>query len=1178
MKNVNSFKALTLFALFAHLHGFLFPQNQGFVIKDPFERRCFIENLGQFDEHTSATSSKILFGSESKGTQVFFTGKGFIFMHYEKIKRSRKEVRELMHLREAGFKQAGVEESKGEEEREKKELEYKTVPVYHEMQWMNSNTHAVVTANHEQTTRYLYPDKITKQTLFARGYQSIILHNVYQGIDVEVYFPNDRSGFKYNYIVRPGGNASLIAEKWTGVPSIKNIDGDLHVQAGNDDIICKKPYSVNGNKTIETAYQLNAGNVVTYTFKGKLPAKFILDPWVLTPVYTPGAGGFDVDFDDNGYTYVYGGAYPFKLNKYDNAGTLVWTYTTATFGIYYGDFAVDRTTGSVYITNGYCPASDGVIKLFNSGTFVASSPGTVGMNEMWRIGFSSCTNQAVIAGGGTTGVEQLCYLDTNLAGITSIAVIAPASPDIALLTIDNYGSCYILTAERFGGPGHNQLARCPLPAFLPVDYMVPLGTGYQELGSVTYVSANGFNGITVGDKTLFSYDGYNLKKLNSVTGVVLATKVQNPFSGTPTSMSWGGIAADNCKNVFLGDHDTVYHCDSNLVVQNAYPMPGTVIDVRISNQGVLYVTGLNFVQVLVPTGLAACESPINPNLSVSNATCYTTGFASVNPSGGNAPYTITWNTIPVQTGDTAFNLPAGTYTVTISDSSCNGNETTVTFDVLSGPGGITANTNVENASCNGANDGSITLDVTAGIAPFTYVWDTLGITDSAAAGLGAATYSITINDSAGCITVLDVVVGEPAPLTATTSADTVNCNGDNISLVCLPSGGTGPYTVLWNTSLPVLNDTLPVATAGVYSITVTDDNGCIYDFFDTLYEPAPLTLNLVTDSVGCNGSPLGSMVATVGGGTGPYDYLWSNNPSNNTPTNTGLTAGVYTLSVTDDNGCTTSQTDTVFDLDFPAISFTGDEPCNSGINGSITATATGGSSTTMFNYTWNTVPVQTGLTASNIGAGTYMLTISANGCSNTFPFSLSEDALVDTLKIEGVSCNGSPYVDMYLPAGAGPAYQWYLVGAPVSGQASSVFTVAVADAPNASATWFMNGCRYMTSAVEIGEYPVASKTVIPNIFTPNGDGYNNTFYAFAFIPGTDPSIVSYLFKSYHLEIYNRWGQLMFMSDDATAGWKGDDTGGAEATAGVYYVILKYEALCSDTEGEVIYKGIVQLVR
>ncbi|HLP13410.1 MAG TPA: gliding motility-associated C-terminal domain-containing protein, partial [Flavobacteriales bacterium] len=518
---------------------------------------------------------------------------------------------------------------------------------------------------------------------------------LYEGVNAHFLFPADSSGIKYYYELQPGANPSVICEKWIGQKSISVVpSGELIIDSEFGKFTLGTPltYLQKNKKNIPNFYILK-GDVVTYELEASPNEIIIIDPWVITPSFSVGDKAFDVDYDKAGNTYVYGGLFPFELLKYDVTGALVWSYTTTVFieapmmGGFpnYGDFAVDHNSGSIYLVNGFSNGSvPDAIKLSPSGILLADHYGGPVMNEMWRIVFSSCTNQAIIGGGGILDVHQMCTLDTNL--ITSTPVNAAGATgsrvDIALLAADNYGYCYYLHSNP--GPMPNKLVKCPIPGFLPVVYAVPTSFDFVEVTSIAYISegGNGFNGLAVSNKSVYAYDGYDLLKFDGVSGTLLNTKSIETFGASSIKFKyWGGLSTDDCQNVFLGKPTVVMQFDSLLNETGMYTMPDTIYDLRISPSGMLYVTGKNFVKTFIPSGLGDCSN-IKANLNTTYATCLGGGTASVNPAGGQPPYTVTWNTVPATTGLSISELSAGNYSVTISDSSCSGNETTTAFTII----------------------------------------------------------------------------------------------------------------------------------------------------------------------------------------------------------------------------------------------------------------------------------------------------------------------------------------------------------------------------------------------------------------------------------------------------------------------------------------------------------------
>lgn len=282
----------------------------------------------------------------------------------------------------------------------------------------------------------------------------------------------------------------------------------------------------------------------------------------------------------------------------------------------------------------------------------------------------------------------------------------------------------------------------------------------------------------------------------------------------------------------------------------------------------------------------------------------TDGSTTATATGGSTPYNYTWSN--GQTTATATGLVGGTYTVTVDDSM--GATATATATVNQPmPAAITITPT--DAAC-GNTDGSASASASGAVSPLTYVWSD-GQTTPAATGLGAGNYSITVTDANGCTateTTTIASLGGPMPNALITD---VTCyGGSDGELTLTVTGGTAPYTYLWQGGAP--DPVLPGLQAGTYNVTITDSDGCTATPALIVGEPAN-PLSAATTAVEETGSCEGSItVGAVSNGASPYTYLWDNAAgSQTTETATGLCAGAYSCTVTDNNGCTLTLTDTV---------------------------------------------------------------------------------------------------------------------------------------------------------------------------------------------------------------------------------------------------------------------------
>ncbi len=370
------------------------------------------------------------------------------------------------------------------------------------------------------------------------------------------------------------------------------------------------------------------------------------------------------------------------------------------------------------------------------------------------------------------------------------------------------------------------------------------------------------------------------------------------------------------------------------------------------------------------------------------------GTIDLTVTGAMPPYLFEW------TGPNGFSstledpagLVAGTYQVTITDA----NECTASLAVeLLAPAPISATLSTSNhgsygLSCNGGADGSIASQISGGTAPYTLSWTGPGGFTSSNPDIGslaAGTYQVSITDANGCTAAQSTTLTQPAALVAANGGSTpVSCHGSNSGQANVAvSGGQAPYSFSWNTLPAQHAATATGLAAGTYTATVTDANGCTASIAIPVDGPSQaLTVAVSINSpVLCNGGADGSATALAEGGTAPYTYNWNTVPPTNTATANGMTAGTWTVTVTDAQGCIAAQQSVVQQPALPLAATWADQHnviCFGADDGTVSILATGGSGD--YTITWNTVPVQTGSTAVNLAPGTYVATVTDNnGCA-----------------------------------------------------------------------------------------------------------------------------------------------------------------------------------------------------
>lgn len=374
---------------------------------------------------------------------------------------------------------------------------------------------------------------------------------------------------------------------------------------------------------------------------------------------------------------------------------------------------------------------------------------------------------------------------------------------------------------------------------------------------------------------------------------------------------------------------------------------------------------------------------ISAQLDVNLITCQGAADASIEifPSGGTPPWTPQWSN-GVTGPSSITGLGAGQYAVTITDANGCSKIYSATFD--DPPALEVTLLDQGDVSCFGGSDGQLLVVGTGGTGPLSYSWSG-GLADTAALGnLPAGLYFLTLADANGCqlFETYEIVQPPLIEIETTVSSD-ILCFGDSSgALAVAVTGGVEPYVYSWNNG----GDTafLSGLPAGVYTLSLTDANGCPSDYSVELTEPEALSLSLEPTHVACFGEQTGAVMADISGGTGPYQPAWSYNGAffSSAEDLDEIPAGTYTLQMVDANGCTVEGEAEVLQPD-EALTVglaVGDTICFGASNGSVSATAQGG--TGPYVYTWSNG--QTSPEAVDLPAGQIQVTVTDNlGCTTT---------------------------------------------------------------------------------------------------------------------------------------------------------------------------------------------------
>lgn len=453
--------------------------------------------------------------------------------------------------------------------------------------------------------------------------------------------------------------------------------------------------------------------------------------------------------------------------------------------------------------------------------------------------------------------------------------------------------------------------------------------------------------------------------------------------------------------------------------------------------------------------------------------------ATVAVSGGTGPFSFMWSP-GVSTSASATGLTNGHYDVTVTDAN---NCIAITNVIVNQPPQILVSTSSTQAAvCYGSNTGQAIVTVNGGIPPYTYQWLGQADTDSILENVQAGLYSAVVTDSHGCTSVADAIVSEPTQIQVNSTVAATTCGNSNGSASVLVNGGSGPYTYSWPSHSTNFTNTLSNISAGNYQVIVTDAASCTMTHNIIVNDIAgPLaSVNSIQD-VRCFGGSNGSAALSITGGTSPFSYTWTCSPDN-APSVSNLSAGIYSVTVTDGNNCTSVVPLTISQpSELLSSAITTDVNCFGGNSGSASITVSGG--TIPYQYLW-AHDQSVNSNANNLSAGSYNALITdGNGCTTSSTVSINQPAgiLISTTANPAYCGNNNGSIDAGVTGGVSPyTYHW----TPGNGNSSSYYNLS---AGNYSVTVTdANGCTSVMNSSVIGfASPVAAIGSVTNV-TCNG--------------------------------------------------------------------------------------------
>ena len=369
--------------------------------------------------------------------------------------------------------------------------------------------------------------------------------------------------------------------------------------------------------------------------------------------------------------------------------------------------------------------------------------------------------------------------------------------------------------------------------------------------------------------------------------------------------------------------------------------------------------------------------PITPTVTSTPVLCFGTATGTINVigvSGGISPFQYNLNGGAYQSSSTFLNVSSGTLLVGVKDANgCIGSNTVQVIE----PPALTMSVSTQNANCSVAN-GVASTTVTGGTGILTYSWTPISGAASTSNNLAAGNYTVTATDANGCSISNNVTINStPGGTAVITSSSNVTCNGlCDGSLTAGLVGGTGPFTYSWSPS----GQTIPTATnlcPGTYTCAITDFYGCISSTTATISQPSPFNIIVNSNNVRCFGTTTGTITAAGVGGTSPYSYLWPTLTST-MATVPNVVAGTYSVIGTDANGCSITQSVSVFQpTQILATTTVTNATCNGACDGAFNIVTTGGSAP--YTFSSNIGPCMALNTSQCPGTQTISIT-DANNC------------------------------------------------------------------------------------------------------------------------------------------------------------------------------------------------------
>lgn len=646
-----------------------------------------------------------------------------------------------------------------------------------------------------------------------------------------------------------------------------------------------------------------------------------------------------------------------------------------------------------------------------------------------------------------TGVAPYTYIWNDPAGTTNADPVNLAAGQYTVTVTDvngcsNYGPVTITEPTAIVVVSNTTNETCAGAADGSATVSASGGTpGYTYLWSDGQTTATA-NNLTAGSYSVTVTDANDCT--STATMMVGADNPNITISNTVTPVScFGGSDGSIIINVTTGNGPFTYLWSNGETGTTITTL--TAGDYTVTVAGDAGCTAESTISVSEPTELTGNVTGTNVTIIGGND-----GTATVTASGGTPSYTYLWS--DGQTTATATNLVAGNYSVTITDA--NGCTATASITIEDPCPTIIATTSHSNETCVGSMDGHVAVSTSGGAGLMTFLWSN-GATTDVVNNLSVGTYTVTVTDENGCTaTGSETIELSPEGIWVDINITNTCFGGSNGAASAVVTTGVAPYTYAWSngaTTADIIN-----LSAGDYTVTVTDVNGCEGIFTGTVGEEVQIVLTTSHSNETCVGSMDGHVAVSTSGGAGQMSFLWSSGDTTDVVNN--LSVGTYTVTVTDENGCTATGSETIelspegiwVDINVTDVS------CYNGNDGVAASVVTTG--VAPYTYAWSnggSTP-----TISNLTAGTYTVTVTdVNGCEGIFSATVNQPSeLIATATSTNTTCNLPTGTATVSATGGTPAYTYLWSNnettQTISNLSVGTYTATVTDA---------NGCTAVSS-------------------------------------------------------------------------------------------------------------------